>query len=67
MPTDTKQIVGEWDSAALVRGVDEYNHFLPAVRPTCDFDEPAVEFHTRATALLNEVLYSGAAQNTAKL
>jgi non-haem Fe2+, alpha-ketoglutarate-dependent halogenase len=67
MPTDTRQIVGDWDSAALVRGVDEFRHFEPTVVPTRDFDDEAVAFHQRASELVRKVLYAGAQQNTAKL
>ena len=33
MPTHTRQQLAEWDSAALVRGVDEFGHFEHAPRP----------------------------------
>ena len=32
MPTRTKQTVGEWDSAALVRGTDRFGHFKQPLR-----------------------------------
>ena len=67
MPTDTKQIVGTWDTAALVRGIDEYGHFEEALRPQADFDAAAVAQHERATEALNKILYTGAAVNTHKL
>ena len=67
MPPETAQIVGEWDSAALVRGEDRYRHFEPTPVPSCDFDPPAVAFHARATRAIREVLYSDAAYNTEKL
>ena len=53
MPTDTEQIVGDWDSAALVRGVDEHHHFRPTVVPASDFDPTAVDFHAQATEQLS--------------
>jgi len=67
MPPDTQQIVGDWDSAALVRGSDPYGHFEPTPVPAHDFDETAVAFHARASELVRKVLYSDAAENTAKL
>lgn len=59
MPTHTRQQLAEWDSAALVRGVDEYNHFDHAPRPAHDFDQVAVDFHRRAGRTLREIVYAG--------
>ena len=67
MPTETRQVVGEWDSAALVRGCDAFGHFEPTVVPAGDFDEAAVAFHHRASEVLRRVLYHGAEQDTGKL
>lgn len=67
MPPDTKQIMGNWDSAALVRGQDNFNHFEPTPVPRKDFDPDAVQFHEKATQALRSVLYSGAGKNTGKL
>ncbi len=67
MPPDTAQIVGEWDSAALVRGRDDYRHFEPTPVPAQDFDPPAVAFHARAARAIRDVLYADAALNTEKL
>jgi len=67
MPPDTRQIVGSWDCALLVRGEDSYGHFEPTPIPACDFDPVAVDFHKRASKAVNEVLYKGAAVNDAKL
>ncbi len=67
MPTDTEQIVGDWDSAALVRGRDDHGNFAPTPIPAQDFDPEAAEFHARAAGALRDVLYHGAAENTAKL
>lgn len=67
MPPDTKQIVGNWDCALLVRGNDPYENFAPTPIPTCDFDPDAVAFHKKASKAVNEVLYKGAAVNDAKL
>ena len=60
MPTSTRQVVGEWDSAALVRGEDRFGHFHHAPRPEKDLDPVAVEFHERATKAMREVLFHGA-------
>ncbi len=67
MPPDTKQIVGNWDSAALVRGQDDFKHFEPTPVPRNDFDPDAVQFHEKATLAMRSVLYSGAEKNTRKL
>ena len=60
MPTKSKQIVGEWDSAALVRGEDRYGHFEHAPQPAKDFDPVAVEFHRQATDAVREILFTDA-------
>ena len=60
MPTKSKQIVGEWDSAALVRGEDRYGHFKHAPQPSKDFDPVAVEFHRQATDAVREILFTNA-------
>ena len=67
MPPDTEQIVGDWDSAALVRGEDKYGNFAPTPVPAKDFDPDAMAFHARAAQAQSEVLYQGAANNTHKL
>ncbi|MEE8350858.1 MAG: phytanoyl-CoA dioxygenase family protein [Rhodospirillales bacterium] len=67
MPPETKQIVGDWDSAALVRGKDDFKHFEATPVPACDFDETAVAFHAKAGEALRQVLYTGAEQNAQKL
>ena len=60
MPTETKQMVGEWDSAALVRGVDRFGHFEDTPRPSRDLDPATVAFHERATTAVREVLFKDA-------
>ena len=59
-PTSTKQIVGDWDSAALVRGEDRYGHFTHTPEISKDFEPAAVQFHERATKAVRDVLFSGA-------
>ena len=60
MPTSTRQIVGEWDSAALVRGSDRYGHFKHTPRPASDYDPVAVAFHEQATSAVREILFRDA-------
>ncbi len=60
MPTRTKQVVGEWDTAALVRGEDRFGNFDPAPRPDADLDQAAVAFHEKATNAVREVLFKDA-------
>jgi len=67
MPPDTQQIVGDWDSAALVRGTDSYGHFEPTPIPSQDFDPVAVAFHAKASESVRKVLYADAERQTAKL
>ena len=60
MPTRTKQVIGEWDSAALVRGEDRFGHFTHTPRPQVDFDPEAVTFHEKAANAVRKVLFHGA-------
>jgi hypothetical protein len=62
MPTCTKQVVGEWDSAALVRGEDRFGHFAHTPRPTKDFDPAVAPFHQKATDAVRQVLFTDAAK-----
>ena len=67
MPPQTKQVVANWDCAALVRGEDRYGNFVPAPIPTRDFDPGAVAFHARAAKAMRDVLYAGAEKNLQRL
>jgi len=67
MPPTTKQVVGSWDCAALVRGEDRYGHFERTPVPARDFDPTAVAFHARASAAMRDVLYAGAARKLQRL
>lgn len=67
MPADTQQVVGDWDSAALVRGVDPNRSFEHTPRVSCDLDPAVLEFQAKAAQAINAIVYSGAAVNTAKL
>ena len=62
MPTRTKQVIGEWDSAALVRGEDRFGHFTHTPRPKDDFDPAAVRFHEKAANAVRDVLFHDAQQ-----
>jgi chlorinating enzyme len=62
MPTRSRQLVGEWDSAALVRGVDRYHHFAAAPVPSRDMDPVAVAFHEKASTAVRDILFEGAAR-----
>ncbi len=62
MPTRSRQLVGEWDSAALVRGEDRYQHFVSTPIPSCDMDPQAVAFHDKASTAVREILFKGAEQ-----
>jgi len=67
MPPATRQIVGSWDCAALVRGKDPIGNFERTPIPAKDFDPAAVAFHARAAQALRDVLYAGAAKNPQRL
>ena len=67
MPPQTKQVVGSWDCAALVRGKDRYGHFVPTPVPARDFDPVAVAFHAQAAKAMRDVLYAGAEKNLQRL
>jgi hypothetical protein len=60
MPTCTKQVVGEWDSAALVRGKDRFENFARTPPTAVDMAPESVEFHERATTAVREVLFKDA-------
>jgi len=60
MPTRSRQLVGEWDSAALVRGEDRFHHFAATPVPSRDLDPVAVAFHEKASTAVREILFSGA-------
>ncbi len=67
MPPETSQVVGSWDCASLVRGVDTYQHFVHAPRPRFDMDPESVAFHEKAATAMRDVLYAGAQQKLARL
>jgi non-haem Fe2+, alpha-ketoglutarate-dependent halogenase len=59
VPTYLKQIAGPRDSAILVRGVDNYQHFDYEPRPRADLDPEALKEHKRITEAANAILYRG--------
>ncbi|MDP6901775.1 MAG: phytanoyl-CoA dioxygenase family protein, partial [Acidimicrobiales bacterium] len=60
MPTFTEQTLSEWDSAALVRGEDQYNNFEHCPQPAYDLEPAAVDFHKRAADTMRQIIYKGA-------
>jgi non-haem Fe2+, alpha-ketoglutarate-dependent halogenase len=67
MPPGTKQVVGAWDCAALVRGEDRFGNFALAPKPVEDFDPEAVAFHAQAAKAMRDVLYAGAEKKLGRL
>ena len=60
IPTSTKQMIGEWDSAALVRGKDQCRHFAHAPRPTRDLAPKTIAFYEQATSAVHDILFKDA-------
>lgn len=60
IPTSTRQIVMEWDSATLVRGEDRYNHFTPTPRPSGDLEPEGIRFHKQATDAFRAIVFNDA-------
>ncbi|HMB78055.1 MAG TPA: phytanoyl-CoA dioxygenase family protein [Kiloniellaceae bacterium] len=67
MPTRSRQLIGAWDSAALVRGEDRFGHFALAPRPARDGDPATRTFHEKAVAALHEILFKDAAQDSDRI
>lgn len=67
MPPATKQVVGAWDCAALVRGEDRFGNFALAPKLDRDFDPEAVAFHAQAAKAMRDVLYAGAEKKLGRL
>ena len=59
IPTDTQQQYSDQDSAALVRGVDNHQHFELEPEPRYDFDPVAVAFHKESEEIRRQILYHG--------
>ncbi|HVF64582.1 MAG TPA: phytanoyl-CoA dioxygenase family protein [Casimicrobiaceae bacterium] len=58
IPTSVAQIAGN-DSATLVRGVDNFNHFELEPRPDADMQPEFVAMHRRITERNAQILYRG--------
>ncbi|MBI1892682.1 MAG: phytanoyl-CoA dioxygenase family protein [Candidatus Rokubacteria bacterium] len=60
LPTHVKQVVGDRDSAMLVRGVDSFNHFEAEHRPSVDFTpESMAAFRMAIAERRSKYLYQG--------
>jgi non-heme Fe2+,alpha-ketoglutarate-dependent halogenase len=59
VPTYVKQTAGDVDGAMLVRGVDEYRHFVPEHRPVADLAPAARAHHAESVARSAKILYRG--------
>ena len=59
IPTDTQQQYSDQDSAALVRGVDNHQHFELEPEPRYDFDPVTVAFHKESEEIRRKILYHG--------
>ena len=59
MPPSTRQVLAEWDSAALVRGQDTFGHFEHEPVPTRDLDPVAVAFHRKAEEQQRQIYFQG--------
>lgn len=57
IPTYVRQVVGDKDSATLVRGTDEFGNFEHETGPDADFSDAAVAQHQRVTNRQVQVLY----------
>ena len=62
IPPHVRQIVGERDSATLVRGVDSHLHFDHEPAPEAPFHPAAVARHAEIIERQARVMYDGAAQ-----
>ena len=59
LPTHVRQVVGEKDSALLVRGVDSYGNFELETPPAADLDPAAVAQHKMIAERQFAILYRG--------
>lgn len=66
IPTSTRQIAMDWDSATLVRGEDRYHHFTPTPRPTRDREDETVAFHKQATDAFRAIVLKDSERLTRK-
>jgi hypothetical protein len=59
LPTHVRQVVGEKDSAMLVRGVDSYGNFELETPPAADLDPAAIAQHKMIAERQLAILYRG--------
>jgi len=59
LPTYVRQVVGNSDSATLVRGVDRFHNFEAEQAPKADLSPEAVAFHARITGEHDKILLRG--------
>jgi non-haem Fe2+, alpha-ketoglutarate-dependent halogenase len=59
LPTHVRQVVGEKDSAMLVRGVDSHGNFEPEQPPAADMDAAALAQYQAVTERQLQVLFRG--------
>jgi non-haem Fe2+, alpha-ketoglutarate-dependent halogenase len=57
IPPETRQTLSDWDSAALVRGVDAFGNFEHEPEPTKDLDPIAVAFHKKAEEQQRQIYF----------
>ena len=67
IPPHVEQLKAENDSAWLVRGTDEYGHFVHETPPKTDMDKEALAEHERVMKLRQGVLYEGVKGKPARL
>ena len=60
IPTSSRQLARDNDTATLVRGEDRYHHFTLLPRPQRDFDEAAARLHEAATDTFRAVVFKDA-------
>ena len=58
--TGVRQVVGQWDSATLVRGRDSFGHFAPEPRSAADYDPVCIQFREDMAKRRKEYIYAGA-------
>jgi ectoine hydroxylase-related dioxygenase (phytanoyl-CoA dioxygenase family) len=59
IPTHVRQIAGGEDGAMLVRGVDDYHHFVAERAPASDLSPEARAHHAESVARSGRILYRG--------
>ncbi|SMF38926.1 chlorinating enzyme [Tistlia consotensis] len=64
IPTHVRQVVGEKDSATLVRGKDDYGYFEHEPRPDADFSPEAQALHAAVSERQVQVLYRDTGRST---